>query len=135
MGPLEVLRVIFGFILVLFIPGFALTWALFPHRDDLSDIERLAYTFVLSILSVMLGVLFMDVKLGLEVTPINIVLVIIFIVLFSVFGYIIQAILIERGTIQKIFMKITAFKSNPRIQSLIMKITSRKIGDQEKKDI
>jgi uncharacterized membrane protein len=135
MGPLEILRVIFGFILVLFIPGFALTWALFPHRGDLTDIERLAYTFVLSILSVMLGVLFMDVKLGLEVTTVNIILVIAVIVLASVFGYIIQAILIERGTLQNIFRKIAAIKSNPRVQALTGKIGTRKTGDQEKKDI
>ncbi|MDD1676158.1 MAG: DUF1616 domain-containing protein [Methanomicrobiales archaeon] len=43
------LRVIFGLPMVLFIPGYALIAALFPGKNDLDGIERLALSFGLSI--------------------------------------------------------------------------------------
>ena len=43
------LRVVFGIPLVLFIPGYALIGALFPSRQDIDGIERIALSFGLSI--------------------------------------------------------------------------------------
>lgn len=47
--PSNVLRIILGLPLVLFFPGHALTSALFPRKDALDSIERVALSFVLSI--------------------------------------------------------------------------------------
>ncbi len=125
MGPLEILRVIFGFILVLFVPGFALSWALFPAREDLSDIERLAYTFVLSLLSVILGVLFWDVKMGLPVTTENILIVIGMIVAFSAVIYAIQVFLIKGGLLRKWWQKFASTKVFSSLQQIVQKFISR----------
>jgi uncharacterized membrane protein len=73
---LEGLRVIFGFLLLLFIPGFALTLVYFPRLSEIGIIERLVYSMVLSIGSVIVIVLFMDVFLGVNTNPINIFIVI-----------------------------------------------------------
>jgi len=43
------LRVAFGLPMVLFIPGYALIAALFPEKDDIDGIERVALSFGLSI--------------------------------------------------------------------------------------
>ena len=43
------LRVLFGVLLVLFIPGYALIAALFPAAGDIDGIERIALSFGLSI--------------------------------------------------------------------------------------
>lgn len=59
----SVLRVVFGLPMVLFIPGYALISALFPAKDDLDGIERVALSFGLSIAVVPL------IGLGLNYTP------------------------------------------------------------------
>ena len=43
------LRAVLGFILVLFVPGYVFVSALFPGRDELNGIERLALSIGLSI--------------------------------------------------------------------------------------
>jgi uncharacterized membrane protein len=71
-------RIILGLPLVLFLPGYALIAILFPRKDDLDGIERVALSFGLSIaITPLLG-------LGLNYTPFGIRLVPILIVL-SVF--------------------------------------------------
>ncbi|WOF16353.1 DUF1616 domain-containing protein [Methanoplanus sp. FWC-SCC4] len=72
MDVLGILRAIFGLILILFIPGYAITWALFPIREEREFLERIAFSFVLSIVSVILSVLFIDIILGIDTTPENI---------------------------------------------------------------
>ena len=42
-------RIVLGLLLVLFLPGYSLIAALFPGRDDLDGIERIALSFGLSI--------------------------------------------------------------------------------------
>lgn len=63
--PLDktIIRTVLGIPLVLFIPGYVLIAALFPRKDDLDGIERIALSFGLSIAVVpLLG-------LGLNFTP------------------------------------------------------------------
>ena len=38
-------RIILGLLLVLFLPGYSLIAALFPRKDDLDGIERIALSF------------------------------------------------------------------------------------------
>jgi uncharacterized membrane protein len=57
------IRTVLGIFLVLFIPGYALIAALFPKKDDLDGIERLALSFGLSIAVTPL------IGLGLNYTP------------------------------------------------------------------
>jgi uncharacterized membrane protein len=68
-------RAIFGFILILFIPGFLLSLVFFPRLSNITLIERFVYSVVMSIGSVITYVLFMDIVLGINTTPINIVIV------------------------------------------------------------
>jgi hypothetical protein len=82
---LDGLRVVFGFLLVLFIPGFTLSLVYFPRSTDLRPIDRLIYSTVLSIASVMVLVLFMEFVLGVNTTPRNIFL---FICAFSILALI-----------------------------------------------
>jgi len=63
LGSLQAVRVPLGLLMVLFVPGYALIAALFPRRDDLDGIERLALSFGLSIAVVPL------IGLGLNYTP------------------------------------------------------------------
>ncbi len=63
MGDISVVRIPLGLAMVLFVPGYALIAALFPKKDDLDGIERLALSFGLSIAVVPL------IGLGLNYTP------------------------------------------------------------------
>jgi uncharacterized membrane protein len=80
------LRAVFGFLLLLFVPGFTISLLFFPRLTDLRLIERLAYSTVLSIGSVIAIVLFMDVFLGVNTTARNITL---FILAFSALALIV----------------------------------------------
>lgn len=65
------IRTILGVILVLFIPGYSLIAALFPKKDDLSGIERLALSFGLSIaITPLIGLLLNYTPFGIRLTPI-----------------------------------------------------------------
>jgi len=63
LGSLSLIRIPLGLLMVLFIPGYTLIAALFPKKDDLDGIERLALSFGLSIAVVPL------IGLGLNYTP------------------------------------------------------------------
>jgi uncharacterized membrane protein len=82
--------VIAGYILILFVPGYALTWALYSTREELDFIERIALSFVLSIVSVMISVLFADIFLGIDVTPPNIVIVITIVTALAALAWLLQ---------------------------------------------
>ena len=66
-----VLRAISGLLITLFIPGFALTLALFPRKRDMKGIERIALSSVLSIAVTVLGALVLDRVLGIDYTALN----------------------------------------------------------------
>lgn len=74
---LEITRVLLGFCLVLFIPGFALTGVLYPQKNEIPFTTRLALSFALSIASVMLVILFSDIYLGIDTTTINIIIILV----------------------------------------------------------
>ena len=63
---LGVLRIILGFLLLVVIPGFALSLVIFPRLTDLSILDRLVYAAVLGITSAIAFVVFMDLMPGLE---------------------------------------------------------------------
>jgi len=69
---LEIIRAALGFLLVLFIPGFALILALYPKRKDLPIVDRLALSCVSSIAVTMLSALFLDLFLGIDMTAENV---------------------------------------------------------------
>jgi len=74
----NVFRIILGLPLMLFIPGYALSAALFPRQEVLDTIERVALSFGLSIASVALtGLILNYTPLGIKLEP----------VLYSVSGF------------------------------------------------
>jgi len=79
------IRTVMGLPMVLFLPGYALIAALFPRKDDLDGIERIALSFGLSIAVVPL------IGLGLNYTPWGIRLVPVLISL-SVFTLVMAAV-------------------------------------------
>ncbi|MDD1699749.1 MAG: hypothetical protein LUQ04_03030 [Methanoregula sp.] len=72
---IESLRILFSFLLLLFVPGFSLSLVIFPRLTDLSIIDRLVYSTVLSISSSITSVVFMDIALRLDLTLDNFILV------------------------------------------------------------
>jgi hypothetical protein len=66
------LRVLLGFLFVLFIPGFVIMLVYSPRLPELKIVDRLVYSTVVSIGSVIVLVLFMDIILGIRTTPGNI---------------------------------------------------------------
>jgi uncharacterized membrane protein len=67
-------RVVFGLIFLFFVPGYAITLALFPRKDELSTVERIGFAGVLSIVADILTTLFIDLVLGIPTTGLNIFL-------------------------------------------------------------
>ena len=69
------IRIILGLPLVLFLPGYSLIAALFPRKEDLDGIERIALSFGLSIAVVpLLGLALNYTPFGIRLAPILIVL-------------------------------------------------------------
>jgi hypothetical protein len=118
---LEGLRVIFGFLLLLFIPGFVITLVYFPRLSDIGIVERLVYSTVLSIGSVIVLVLFMDVFLGINTRPLNIFLVI---AAFSCFTFFVW--LCERWYLDRKVKNLPASRSSVYFRNL-QRSASRKI--------
>ena len=66
MELIEILRIFLGFILVLFLPGFAWTYVFFD-KDELNTIERIALSFGISIASVPLVIFLLNKYFGLKI--------------------------------------------------------------------
>jgi uncharacterized membrane protein len=80
-------RIAFGLLFALFFPGYALVSALFPKRDRLGGIERLALSFGLSIAVVpLIGLILNFTPWGIKLYPI-VISVTIFILAASVVGW------------------------------------------------
>ena len=70
-----VLRIILGFLVLVGIPGFALSLVIFPRLTDLSVLDRLVYAAVLGITSAIAFVLFIDLVPGLELSLENLTVI------------------------------------------------------------
>jgi len=69
------IRIILGLPLVLFLPGYSLIASLFPRKDELDGIERIALSFGLSIAIVpLLGLALNYTPFGIRLSPVLIVL-------------------------------------------------------------
>ena len=80
-------RVVLGLPFVLFFPGYTLIAALFPARDDINDIERVALSFGLSITVVpLLGLILNYTPWGIRLYPILLTLLV-FTILLSVIAF------------------------------------------------
>lgn len=90
---LQALRIVFGSVYVLFLPGFILTYIFFPKTKELSFkhkeegridwIERIALSFALSIAIVPLVVFYLN-KIGIKINFLNSFLTISFIIIISI---------------------------------------------------
>ena len=90
-------RIVLGLLLVLFLPGYSLIAALFPGKDDLDGIERIALSFGLSIAVVpLLGLVLNYTPFGIRLVPVLTVLLI-FTVSLAVVAYVRRCGLLESG--------------------------------------
>ncbi len=90
----DVVRFVVGGVFFLFVPGFALSWALFPRGVDLDFVERVTLSFAFSVTVVPLVVLLFHQFFGVAGFPIDLVhcLVVSFLVInFSVFVWYIRS--------------------------------------------
>ncbi len=90
---LPIIRAILGFILVFFLPGFA--WTLIFFRQ-ISVIERVAFSFALSIAIVTLGLLLVNRLFGVRITGFNSTLVIIVVTILPVVVYYLNRVIRRR---------------------------------------
>ncbi|MBS3084072.1 DUF1616 domain-containing protein [Candidatus Pacearchaeota archaeon] len=80
------LRIIFGLIYVLFLPGFILTFIFFPKgKEGIDQIERIALSFALSIAVVPLVIFYLNL-IGLRISALN--------TFFSILGIIVIELII-----------------------------------------
>ena len=93
---LPAVRVILGFILVFFLPGFAWTLVFFSGRQ-INIVERLALSFGLSIAVVALTILALNKLIGVRITGFNSVLIILTITILPVVIYCLKRLVERRG--------------------------------------
>ncbi len=88
LNEISPIRIILGLPLVLFLPGYALIATLFPRKNDLDGIERIALSFGLSIaITPLLGLGLNYTPFGIRLTPILIVLSV-FTILLAIGAYV-----------------------------------------------
>jgi uncharacterized membrane protein len=71
----EVIKIVFGSIFVLFLPGLSLSFALFPKKDEIDLVERVALSFGLSIASLPLLIFYLNFLFGLKINLLNVTIV------------------------------------------------------------
>ncbi|MBI2328407.1 MAG: DUF1616 domain-containing protein [Chloroflexi bacterium] len=91
---LSVIRVILGFILVFFLPGF--TWTLVFFKQ-IKVVERVVISFGLSIVVVTLSLFLVNRLLGVRITGFNAVMVIITVTILPVIAYYLNKFVKQRG--------------------------------------
>ena len=84
---IEVLRIVFGSIFVLFLPGFVLSWLFFPQKNEIDWIERIALSFGLSIAVVPLIVFYLNFLFGVKINIQNVAGIIATIIVIGYLGY------------------------------------------------
>ncbi len=95
LNEISPIRIILGLPLVLFLPGYSLIATLFPRKDDLDGIERIALSFGLSIaISPLLGLALNYTPFGIRLTPILTVLSL-FTVSFAIGAYVRKSRILE----------------------------------------
>jgi uncharacterized membrane protein len=102
---LAIIRIIFGFLLILFIPGYAAIWALFPEKSQISSVERIAYSCVTSIGLTMVSVLSLDLIIGIDTTPVNISFTLILVTLFCGLAGILIPIIKPQARIKQVAVR------------------------------
>ena len=103
------LRIILGLPLVLFLPGYALIATLFPRKDDLDAIERIALSFGLSIaITPLLGLALNYTPFGIRLSPILIVLSV-FTISLAIGAYVRRSMIPEGSRFRVVFE--AAFKA------------------------
>jgi uncharacterized membrane protein len=89
---LPIIRVIVGFILVFFLPGFAWTLVFFKGKQ-INVIERVALSFGLSIAVVTISILVLNKLVGIKITLINSALIIVTATIIPVIIYCINTLI------------------------------------------
>ena len=89
---LPAVRVIIGFTLVFFLPGFAWTLVFF-HNHQLNIIERIALSFGLSIPVVTLSIIVMNRLVGIRITALNSFLIILVVTIIPIAVYYLNKLL------------------------------------------
>lgn len=82
----EIIRIIFGSVFVLFLPGFAWSFVFFA-REEIDWIERIALSFGLSIALVPLAVFWLNYFLGVKINLLNVSVVILALIGAAVVAY------------------------------------------------
>lgn len=72
-SPAQSLRVVFGLVYLLFVPGFLLCWIIFPDYSEIDGIERFGLSLGASIPVVMVVVLVGDQVLGRPLSSGNVI--------------------------------------------------------------
>ncbi|MDD1696884.1 MAG: hypothetical protein LUQ36_00820, partial [Methanoregula sp.] len=68
----EGLKIIAGSVILVFVPGLAVTLVFYPRFTDMKPLERLAGATILGMIIVVASILFMDIVLGIDATFENI---------------------------------------------------------------
>ena len=95
LNEISPIRIILGLPLVLFLPGYSLIATLFPRKDDLDGIERVALSFGLSIaIAPLLGFALNYTPFGIRLLPILTVLSV-FTISFAIGAYVRRSMIPE----------------------------------------
>ena len=95
LNEISPIRIILGLPLVLFLPGYSLIATLFPRKDDLDAIERIALSFGLSIaITPLLGLALNYTPFGIRLSPVLIVLSV-FTILLAIGAYVRRSRILE----------------------------------------
>ena len=121
----NIIRTILGVPLVIFIPGYILTTALFPKENDLDLIERISLSFGLSIAIVPLLGLILNYTFGIRLIPILITICIYIIILVVITEYNRRGLSQDKQfliQINEIFDHINNDKPKNRVNSILTTI-------------